>query len=551
MASPKSEDVTASVVALIGEIRNLMELNGENPFKVRAFEKAETILGEHSDLLARAKKGTLTELAGIGKGIAEVVTEFLVHGKTTARDELRKALPEGLLELTQVPGLGPKKARILIDELGIKTLGELEYACRENRLLKIKGFGDKVQHKIREGVAFLKANQGKQRIDEALLVADAIGEALRKVAGSLRVSETGALRRRLETLETFDYLIELPAKGGDVLEKKARAAIDQLAAARKGMLPVKLEFAEGTRFGYELARTTGTPEHWKAMGSPPSMPATTEEAFFKKVDIAFIPPESRETGEEVKLAREGRMADLLPENGVQGVFHNHTTRSDGVATLEQMVREAQRLGYKYIGISDHSQTAFYAQGLKTDTLKEQEKEIRAVQEKFPGIRIFWGIESDILGDGSLDYDEKTLKRFDFVVASIHSRFQMDRDTMTARILEAVRNPYTRFLGHATGRLLLGRHGYDVDMEKIIAEAAKCDVAIEINANPARLDIDWRWGPELRKRGTLVSVNPDAHDVDGLSDTRFGVTVARKALLPRAQVVNARSVKEVETWLKRE
>ena len=551
MASSKSEDVTASVVALIGEIRNLMQLNGENPFKVRAFEKAENILGEHKDLLERAKKGTLTELPGIGKGIAEVVTEFLLHGKTTARDELSKALPEGLLELTQVPGLGPKKARVLIDELGIKTLGELEYACRENRLLKIAGFGVKVQQKILDGVIFLKANQGKQRIDEALPVAAELLEALQAAVGEARVSETGALRRRLEILESFDYLIELGAKG---VEKKAQAAVDRFAAEREGMLPTRLEFAEPARFGYELARTTGTAEHWKALGAPSAKSQTAdaadEAAFFKALKIEFIPPESRETGEEVALAREGRISELLPEDGVQGVFHNHTTRSDGVATLEQMVQAARKLGYKYLGISDHSQSAFYAQGLKNDVLKEQEKEIRAVQDKYPDIRIFWGIESDILADGSLDYEDKVLKKFDFVVASIHSRFQMDRDTMTNRILEAIRNPHTRFLGHATGRLLLGRAGYEVDMEKLIAEAAKRDVAIEINANPARLDIDWRWGPELRRRGTLVSVNPDAHDTEGLSDTRFGVTVARKALLPRAQVINSRSVQEVERWLKR-
>jgi DNA polymerase (family 10) len=252
----------------------------------------------------------------------------------------------------------------------------------------------------------------------------------------------------------------------------------------------------------------------------------------------------------VKLAKAGKLDSILAWDGVRGIFHNHTTRSDGTASLEEMVIAAKKQGFQYIGISDHSQSAFYASGLKTDALLEQEKEIRKVQDKHPDIRIFWGIESDILADGSLDYPESMLKRFDFVVASVHSRFQMDKEAMTDRILEAIRNPHTRFLGHATGRILLGRKGYDLHMEKIIAEAAACDVAIELNANPARLDIDWRWGPELRKHGTKISVNPDAHATDEIVNTRFGIMMARKALLPASQVVNGRSVKEVEKWLAR-
>ena len=251
------------------------------------------------------------------------------------------------------------------------------------------------------------------------------------------------------------------------------------------------------------------------------------------------------------LARSGYLDKLLPWNGVKGVFHNHTNRSDGSATLEEMVTAAAQLGYEYLGISDHSQTAFYASGLKLSELEEQEKEIQEVQKRHPNLKIFWGIESDILADGSLDYEDEILRRFDFVVASVHSRFNMERDAMTARILKAIRNPYTRFLGHVTGRLLLGRKGYDVDMPALIREAAKCNVAIELNANPVRLDIDWRWGPEMRKWKTLTSINPDAHEVAGLEDTKYGVAMARKALFTSGQVVNSRSAAEVGRWLRRE
>ncbi len=540
----------AEAVELLEEIHGLMELNGENPFKVRAFEKAAATLAERDDIVERANAGTLTEIAGIGKGISEVLTEFIVHGRTTARDELSKALPEGLIELTAIPGLGPKKARQVIDELGIHSVAELEYAIGENRLSKLSGFGIKVQEKIRQGILFQKANQGRSRIDEAFPYAEKVLAKLIEAARPLRVSETGELRRRMETLSRMEFLVELPETGEPAFRKKIEKAAQCFTADHGGALPVGIAFAEGASYGTELARTTATEASWIALGSPEKTRARDEAELFNGLGLEWIPPETRETGEEVQIAREGRLGDLLQWDGIRGVFHNHTTLSDGVATLEQMVAEAERLGYEYIGISDHSQSAFYAQGLKPDRLLEQEREIRAVQNKHPGIRVFWGIESDILADGSLDYDAKILKRFDFVIASVHSRFQMDRTTMTERILEAVRNPCTRFLGHATGRLLLGRNGYDVDMEKIIAEAARHDVAIEINANPARLDIDWRWGPELRKRGTLVSVNPDAHATEGLKDTVYGIAMARKALMPTALVVNSRSAIEVEKWLQR-
>jgi DNA polymerase (family 10) len=560
MSDTQAETTAAAAMELLEEIRKLMELKGENVFKIRAFEKGAQALSGVADLRKRAEAGTLTEIPGIGKGLSEVLTEFLLKGTSRARDELAASLPPGLIELTQVPGLGPKKAIQLIEELQIHSVSELEYACRENRLLKIKGFGEKVQKKILDGIHFQKANQGRQRLDTAFETAEKLLQEILTVtkaaggtgAGDLRVSEAGALRRRMETMSEIDFLIELPQGGKS--DKSFRAELDQAIkkfCEKSGLcLPIHLHYARSERFGYELARVTGTSAHWKALGAPEPFDAFTEEDFFKRLNLPLIPPETRETGEEVELARQGSLSGILPWNGIRGVFHNHTVRSDGNATLEQMVIAAKALKYEYIGISDHSQSAFYAGGLKTPTLLEQEREVREVQERHPEIRIFWGIESDILADGSLDYEAKVLDRFDFVVASVHSRFKMEREAMTDRILEAIRNPHTSFLGHATGRLLLGRAGYDCDMERIIEEASKRRVAIEINANPARLDIDWRWGPKLRECGTEVSVNPDAHETGGLEDTLYGIAMARKALLPCSQVVNARSVQEVEKWLKR-
>lgn len=517
---------TAGALQLLEEIAELMKLNDENPFKVRAFEKAQKTLEGRKDLEKRAKDGTLTELDGVGKGIAAVLTEYFKTGGSAERDALKAKLPDGMLELTQIPGLGPKKARLLIEELEIRTWGELEYACRENRLVGLKGFGEKAQAKILEQLQFLQSTRGQARWVDAEASARGI---LKKAKG--RAEIVGALARRLEIVDGIDVLVE----------KKQTFESDAL--------PVRVHVTSGS-WGYDRVRFSSTEEFWLALGAPAPFPAKSEEEFFEKLKLPYIAPELRETEESVRLAREGKLEELLPWNGVRGVFHNHTTYSDGTASVEEMVEAARSLGYSYIGISDHSQSAFYAQGLKSDALKKQEKEVRKAQEKFPDIRIFWGIESDILADGSLDYPAAELKRFDFVIASIHSRFQMDGEQMTDRMLKAIRNPATRFVGHLTGRLLLGRKGYALDIEKIARECARLDVAIEINAHPSRLDIDWRHGGLLRACGTQVSINPDAHEIEGLKDVEHGVAVARKALLPTSLVVNARSAKDVAAWLQR-
>ncbi len=552
------KEIAEASIALLEEIHHLLELKGENPFKIRAFEKAAKNLSGQLDLKERAQNGTLTEITGIGKGIAEILVEFILKGTSQARDELLASLPQGLIELTRVPGLGPKRALQLIEALEVHSLSELEYACRENRLIKLKGFGEKVQQKILEGIRFLNAGQGQIRLGDALGVAEKLLPLLLTVANSgrhplvekLRVSETGALRRRSEILSELEFLVEVPPgeKLSAQIRKQVEERVEQFRSEENFSLPIRFIYSIPTQFGYALAQTTGTDRHWRALKSPAPFEALTENEFYRSLDLPWIWPEAREAGEEVALARQGQLKELLLDDGVRGVFHNHTSWSDGEATVEEMVIAAKSLGYQYIGISDHSQSAFYAHGLGLDELLKQEREIRSVQEKHPEIRIFWGIESDILQDGSLDYEAKILKRFDFTVASVHSRFKMDKGTMTARILKAIRNPHTRFLGHATGRLLLGRPGYDVDMEALIIEAAKCNVAIEINSHPSRLDIDWRWGGALREHQTWVSINPDAHEVAGLRDVRFGIMMARKALLPTSQVVNSKGVKEVGQWL---
>tara|TARA_Y100000590_G_scaffold397579_1_gene479235 strand:- start:2183 stop:4399 length:2217 start_codon:yes stop_codon:yes gene_type:complete len=532
------------MLELLEQISEYMKLAGENPFKIKAFDKAYSILSERKDAMDRINAGTLMELDGIGKGINEVVTEFVKTGKSTTLTELQKGLPEGLVELVKIPGLGPKKAMTIIEELSIKTIGELEYACRENRLLKINGFGEKVQEKVLQGITFLKSSEGKIKwIDAKPITGELLG-AIDRATGT-RVEVAGQFRRKLEVISEFDFVLE----GDEEDLEKAKEAVDQWKYQTRRKTPVNIHLATADNFGSEWVKRTSSEDHWKAYDGD-KIQAASEPEFYRELGLEWVSPEMRETSETVQLAKSGELNEVLPTNGIRGVFHTHTTASDGANTLEEIVEKAYELGYEFIGISDHSQSAFYAQGLSEEKLKEQKKEVDRVQRLYPDIRIFWGIESDILKDGSLDYPDSILKEFDFVIASVHSRFGMDEETMTQRMVQAIRNPYTRMIGHISGRLILGRDEYPVNMETLIEEAAKHDVAIEINANPSRLDIDWRWGPTLRKYGTLVSVNPDAHDLKGLEDTHYGVVVARKALIPQSKVINARSIDEVEKWLKR-
>ncbi len=539
-----------SILSLLKEMVLLLKLNQENVFKIRAFERAREILKSNSeDWVSQIPVGTLIEIKGIGKGINGVVTDFYQTGQSEEKERLESNLPRGLLEIIKVPGLGPKRACQLVEELGVRSVGELEYACRENRLLGLKGFGKKAQEKILESIEFLKSTQGLRRWVDVQKPYKEILDGLRNtLKQKIRVEGVGEFSRRMETIECVEFLVEAKIKDRPMLEKKLKLVVQKQTKKSGIDLEVKLHFSDPSEFGYEQVRLISSREHWKKIGNPKKFKANTEKDFYSKINLPWIPAEMRETGDEVAFVKSKKFEQLLGWNDLKGVFHNHTTWSDGAATLEQMVKRSIELGYQYIGISDHSQSAFYAHGLKEQAVNAQEKEIKKLQGKYPEIRIFWGIESDILKDGNLDYPDRILKKFDFVIASIHQRFKADRKTMTKRILKAIRNPYTRFIGHVSGRLILGRPPYDVDMELLIKEAARCNTAIEINANPWRLDIDWRYGKTMRSSKMLTSINPDAHHLPGLEDGIHGIGVARKAMLIRDQVINSWETKDVETWL---
>ncbi len=525
------------IAAVLEDIAFLLELKGENPFKVKAYAAgARVIESLPEEPAVLVQKGLLRNVKGIGQALEGTVTELVTTGRSTVHQELRAAFPASLLDMAAIPGLGPKKLKAIYDHLSISTVGELEYACIENRLVGLQGFGQKTQEKILAGIRQYKRRQGFHLYANVIEEAESILAAVRGTPGVVRADHAGEIRRRCEVVQA----LVLVATGG-----QPQSLIDALRDVPKVTqegLPVSITLTEAATYGWELLRATGSQEHVEALtqrlvSRGVALRGASEEAVYAAAGLPYIPPELREGHGEIELAESGRLPVLLEPGQIQGVFHTHTIYSDGSATLEQMVEAARTLGYRYIGISDHSQSAFYANGLKEDRIRAQHAEITSVQKKFPDVRIFKGIEADILVDGAMDYPDQVLATFDFVIASVHSRFNLSEEEQTRRICRALANPYVTMLGHATGRLLLSRDGYRVDMRQVLDAAAAHGKIVEINANPHRLDLDWRLCGYAKEKGVKFSINPDAHSTEGLADVPFGVNVARKGGVTAQDVVN--------------
>ena len=559
------------------EIGEWLELKGDNPFKIRAYESAARVFEQlEEDPAALARNGKLEELPGVGKAIAAKALEFFETGRIVYHDELRSSIPAVLFELVKIPGLGAKKARLIYEKLGVQSIGELEYACKENRLVELPGFGAKTQAKILAGIESLRRFQGRTLISEALPAAEEIAAYLAKLPGVTAVAVAGSIRRRRETVGDVDIVA-----GGDeqapvmqavtampsVLSVIAQGPTKTSVTLRNG-LNVDVRLVTPAQYPSALHHFTGSKEHNVAlrglareMGlkiseygverSDGSIVLVEDEAaLYRLLGLEFIEPELREGGDEIAAARERRLPRLLREDEIRGAFHLHTTKSDGRATVEQLAAAAQQRGWSYLGISDHSRTAFYAGGLKPEAVREQLREIAEYNAAHPEFRIFAGIESDILPDGSLDYDEELLAEFDFVIGSVHSSFNMAEVAMTERIATAMRNPVLTMLGHPTGRLLLARDAYAVDLNEIIRVAAATRTILEINASPYRLDLDWRWCRQAKTAGVILAINPDAHSVEELAVVSYGVGIARKGWLEAADILNTRPAAEVSALLSR-
>ncbi|MBP8626912.1 MAG: DNA polymerase/3'-5' exonuclease PolX [Syntrophorhabdales bacterium] len=562
-----------SISDILEEIGTLLEIKGENPFKSKAYYNAARIISGIEDLDAVIKNKGLKKIKGIGDAIAAKIEEYVSTGGIEYLENLKKEIPPSLLELMLVPNLGPKKIKALYDTLGITNIGELEYACRENRLITLPNFGEKTQEKILKGIEFLKKHKGEYLLGDIYPQAEALKARFLKVVAGQDMEICGSIRRRKEIVRDIDiliasedpesiakYFVSLPE-----IEEVLLTGETKTSCRLKSGIETDLRVVGREAFPYAVMYFTGSKEHnvrlrglskakgWKLneyglFEGESLIRCITEEDIYQRIGLQFIPPELREDTGEIEAAIEARLPDLVRIEDIKGMFHIHTEFSDGIDPLERLVQRAKQMGMAYIGISDHSKSAYYAGGLKTDGILRQWELINRFNESSGDFYIFKGIESDILPDGSLDYDEDILKGFDFIIASVHSGFNMKQEEMENRIIRAIENPYTTILGHPTGRLLLSRDGYLVDMKKIIDACSKNSVIIELNASPYRLDIDWRFLRYAKEKGVMISINPDAHSADGFNDILYGVGIARKGWQEKKDILNAKNLNDIKDTL---
>ena len=581
----KPRSMTKNEIAdVLTEIATLLELQGENPFKVRAYQTGARALEaiEEADLARLIAAGELGTIKGFGEALVQKITELHQTGRLEFFEKLKASIEPGLTEMLQIPGLGPKKIRALHEKLGIGSVATLLVACAEGKVAELDGFGAKTQEKIIAGIKNREAYGRRHMWWDAAEIAEPIVAGLRKLPQVLRAEAAGSLRRGMETVGDLDFIVAAnevaPVVSWFVTQrdvKEVTAQGETKASVRfESGLQADLRIVPEAQFAFALHHFTGSKDHNVQMrqralarglslsewGLVPeagegtakekaernlSQKAADETALFAAMGLNFIPPELREGLGEIEAAETGELPRLVELSDLRGAFHNHTTASDGRNTLVEMTTAAEALGWDYLGIADHSKASFQANGLSEEQLLKQSDEIAALNasQRFK-THVFSGSECDILADGRLDFDEAILAKLDYVVASVHNAFSQDEATMTARIIRAIEHPRTTMLGHATGRLLLRREGYRIDVAKVIDAAIAHGVMIELNASPWRLDLDWRHWRKAAERGLITSINPDAHEVSGLCHVRAGVNAARKGWLTKENVFNTRSLAEV-------
>jgi DNA polymerase (family 10) len=566
---------TARIAQIIDEMGTLLEIRGENPFRCRAYHAvAQTLEGLPSDLSEMISDGGLAEVPGVGDTMYKKIVELYTTGKLEAYDELRRKTPPGLVALMRVPGLGPKKIKALYDELKVESLAELRAAGESGKIAVLKGFGEKTQEKILEGIAFIESAGDRILLNRALQLVEPIISAVREHKKVIRAKVCGSLRRRRETIgdldilfsakdpaPVLDHFVKLPDVATVLAHGPTKASVRLLDG-----IQCDLRGVEDSQFPFALHYFTGSKAHNIAMrrraidqgyslneyglaGKKGSVSCREEADLFAALGLPEIPPELREDTGEIEAAEAGKLPELVNLDDLIGTFHCHTDWSDGANTLEEMAQAARDAGLHYLGIADHSKSAGYAGGLSIERVKEQRAAIDELNEKFHDkFRLFKGTECDILPDGSLDYPDDVLEGYDYVVASVHSSFTLPRAEMTARIVRAVKHPKVTMLGHPTGRLLLARDGYSVDLDAVIDAAAEAGTMIEINASPHRLDLDAPHCRRARDKGVMIVINPDAHSIGGLADLQYGISVARRGWLGKEDVFNTRATKSITAAL---
>jgi DNA polymerase (family 10) len=558
-----------SIIETLEQIARLLELKGENAFKVRAYLHGARTL-ETAPLSANAltDPSALSKLEGIGKAIAEKIATLASTGRLDYFEELKAQFPPTIFELFEIQGLGPRKIKVLYDTLRIASVDELEAACKSGKVAALPGFGEKTVANLLKAISFAKKGAGRFLFGSVASDAICLLEDLQKLPSVTRAVIAGSFRRRKETLGDLDFLVSTRSpesvsdffvKHSGVAEILAQGATKSSVRLANGM-QCDLRVVSEAEFPFALNYFTGSKEHnvrmrglclergWtlneyrlskvESASNAEPIPEIHEEAdLYRALGMDYVPPELRENLGEIEAARNGCLPRLIELENLRGTFHNHTTASDGRNSLLEMAEAARELGLEYLGIADHSKASFQAHGLDEKRLLAQIEEIRELNERLDGITLLAGTECDILKDGSLDFSDEILSQLDYVVASVHSSFQLSETAMTARIIRAISNPYVTMLGHMTGRLLLSREPYQLDIPAVLDAAASTGTIVELNANPRRLDLDWRWWPLAKEKGVKCAINTDAHSTQGLQDLFFGVGIARKGWLTREDVIN--------------
>ena len=540
--------------ALLGK---LMDIHGEDSFKAKTYSSAAFNIEKLPTELATIGEAELFEIRGIGKNTGAKILELLRTGKMQILEELIARTPAGILEMMNIKGLGPKKIATIWQELGIETLGELEYACHENRLITAKGFGAKTQENVLQNLLYFKQNLGFHLWAEVEEFANSMCNNLQASFPANKFALSGDYRRQVETLEEIAIVTDVQetelqtyyntVEGSEIYNLEDGSIHIQLPACPL----LCFHLCTISNFYSVLFKTSGSDEFVNAFTATYKIAddAINEEAIFEDNGLPYIMPAQREGNDILKLAAKATVPVIQPGD-IKGIIHSHSKYSDGADSLEDMAKAARDKGYQYLVISDHSQAAFYAKGLSPETIAVQHIEIDALNTKLAPFKIFKSIEADILNEGQLDYNNKVLNTFDLVIASVHSNLKMSEEKAMNRVMNAIKNPFTTILGHPTGRLLLSRKGYPIDHKQIIDACAEHQVVVEINAHPRRLDLDWRWIEYAMERGVLLSIDPDAHAVAGYHDVYYGVKVAQKGGLTAKSNLSSYSLQQFEMFLEK-
>lgn len=536
-------------------LSKLMELHSENAFRAKSFGVASFYLEKFEKEVADMDDAELFAQKGIGESMGRYIRELQTTGKLSPLEDILARTPQGVLDIMQIKGLGPKKVAVIWKEMGIESVGELEYACNENRLTNFKGFGAKTQEAILQNITFIRSNQGFHLWAEVQGIANTLATQLGRANAGKLFSLSGSFRRQMPTVECIDIVTDTPSATikqqfgitpGIQIEEQG----DVLLVNAPNQPLIKVHCTNTAAFYTTLFNTSCSDTFLQAFNERykiPEQPAS-EEAIFEANGLQYIPAAQREFADVLDKAAKNSLQQVIQPTDIKGIIHNHSTWSDGMNTIADMAKACMDKGYEYLVISDHSQSAYYANGLSPERIAAQQIEIDNLNAKLAPFRIFKSVEADILGDGSLDYNEDVLKTFDLVIASVHSNLKMTQERAMERVLNAIRNPYTTILGHPTGRLLLSREGYPLDHKLIIDECVKHNVVIEINAHPRRLDLDWTWVKYAMQQGALLSIDPDAHVIGGFDDVYFGVMAAQKGGLTAKHNLSSFTLKEFDAFL---